>query len=75
MPQPQPDAALGLSILKVAPIRSSSKEIVAPSRKGIEMLSVMTAFQKSGLYRFCLPSGQVCIESLSSRRLLRGRVA
>ncbi|GAW36125.1 hypothetical protein RA2_03193 [Roseovarius sp. A-2] len=42
VPQPQDELALGLSITKRAPISSSLKSIVAPSRKGSETLSTTT---------------------------------
>ena len=42
VPQPQDALALGLSITKRAPISSSLKSIVAPSRKGSETLSTTT---------------------------------
>ncbi len=42
VPQPQEDAAFGLSIVKRAPINSSAKSITAPARNGSETGSTST---------------------------------
>ncbi len=52
VPQPQPAVALGLSILNSAPIRFSSKDMVAPSRNPIDISSLNTTSPKSRSFSF-----------------------